>query len=244
MSLFDPDVAYEDMNLPDHVGEIYHGHEGVIRAAERWTEPFEWMVVELEEIIDARDHLVSFHRWRAKAQHSGIEINEPLVYRWIFRDGKVIHFRSLGPEEADLVAALRQQAMSHPNVELVRRALEAANVGGVEAALAFYPPDVVFYAIAAWAEDAEYRGHDGVRELNAIFTNAFEDFAWDVLEIRGVGERVLVLTDMTGRIKGSAAAIRERYAVVCSDFRDGTFGEVRFFQNWQQALEATGLADG
>jgi ketosteroid isomerase-like protein len=133
--------------------------------------------------------------------------------------------------------------MSQENTELVRRAFEAANVGGVEAALAFYPPDVVFYPIAAWAEDAEYRGHDGVRELNAIFTNAFEDFAWDVREVRDAGGRVLVLTDMTGRIKGSAAPIRERYAIVCTDFRDGTFGEVRFFQTWHEALEAVGLAD-
>ena len=85
MSLFDPDVTYEDMNLPDHVGETYHGHAGVVRAAERWTEPFEWLVVELEEIIDAGDHLFSFHRWRAKARHTGIEINERLAYRWIGR---------------------------------------------------------------------------------------------------------------------------------------------------------------
>jgi hypothetical protein len=42
---------------------------------------------------------------------------------------------------------------------------------------------------------------------------------------------------MTGRINGSAASIRERYAIVCSDFRDDTFDEVRFFQTWQQALE-------
>ena len=46
-----------------------------------------------------------------------------------------------------------------------------------------------------------------------------------------------------GRIKGSAAPIHERYAVVCSDFRDGTFGEVRFFQTWRQALDAVGLSE-
>jgi hypothetical protein len=40
-------------------------------------------------------------------------------------------------------------------VELVRRAFEAANAGRIDAALAFYPPDVVFYPIAAWAEDTE-----------------------------------------------------------------------------------------
>jgi len=107
LSLFDPDVTYEDMNLPDHVGETYHGHAGVARAAERWTEPFEWLVVELDEIIDTGDHLFSFHRWRAKARHTGIEINERLAYRWIFRGDTVIHFGSLGPDEADVAEGLR-----------------------------------------------------------------------------------------------------------------------------------------
>jgi hypothetical protein len=97
-----------DMSLPDHVGEIYHGHEGLVRAAERWTEPFDWMVVELEQIIDAENYLFSFHRWRAKARHTGIEINEPLVYRWSFRDGRVVHFRSLDPGEADVAALSRE----------------------------------------------------------------------------------------------------------------------------------------
>src|SRR5438876_11256173 len=62
MSLLDPEVTYEDRNLPDHVGETYRGHEGVARAAERWIEPFEWLTLELEEIVGAGDRLVSIHR--------------------------------------------------------------------------------------------------------------------------------------------------------------------------------------
>jgi ketosteroid isomerase-like protein len=104
LSLIDPEVVYEDNNLPDHIGEAYRGHEGVIRAAERWTEPFESMAVELERVIDLGDELVSFHRWRARFLHTGIEIDEPLAYRWRFRDGKVIYFRSLSPGEADEAA--------------------------------------------------------------------------------------------------------------------------------------------
>jgi uncharacterized protein len=99
--LLDPDVVYEDANLPDHAGEPYRGHEGVVRAMERWIEPFEWMVIDLEQVIDAGDRLVSIHQWRAKAQHTGIEFDAPLAYLWTFRDGKVIHFRSfLDPKQA------------------------------------------------------------------------------------------------------------------------------------------------
>ena len=131
--------------------------------------------------------------------------------------------------------------MSEANVKVVRMAFDAVSVGGTEAGLPFFADDVILYPIAEWAEDPAYHGHDGVRRMIAIWTHPFEDFAWDVHEIREVDERVLVRTEMTGRINGSVAPIRERYSIVCSDFRNDTIGEVRFFQTWQEALEAVGL---
>jgi ketosteroid isomerase-like protein len=109
MSLFDPDVSYDDTVLPDHVGETYHGHEGVLRAAERWIEPFEWLRIDVEQIVEAGDRLVSTHRWRAKARHTGIELDSPLGYVWTFRDGRIIHFRSyIDPQDALNAAGLGQ----------------------------------------------------------------------------------------------------------------------------------------
>jgi ketosteroid isomerase-like protein len=100
-SLLDPNVTYEDTTLPDHVGETYRGHEGVLRATERWLEPFEWLEIELERVVGAGDRLVSIHRVRGKARHTGIELEGPVAYSWTFRDGKVIHFRSFrDPEQA------------------------------------------------------------------------------------------------------------------------------------------------
>jgi len=109
MSFLDPEVTYEDSNLPDHVGEAYRGHEGIVRAAERWIEPFEWLLVELEQIVDAGDRLVSIHRARSKARYTGIEFDTPLAYLWTLRDGKVIHFRSFRePGEALEAAGLKE----------------------------------------------------------------------------------------------------------------------------------------
>lgn len=39
LSLFDPEMTYEDTILPDHVGETYRGYDGLARATERWLEP-------------------------------------------------------------------------------------------------------------------------------------------------------------------------------------------------------------
>jgi ketosteroid isomerase-like protein len=109
MSLLDPDVVYEDTNLPDHAGEAYHGHEGVARAAIRWIEGSEWLLVELEQISGEGDRLVSIHRVRSKARHTGIEFDIPLAYVWTFRDGKIVHFQSfVDVQQATEAAGLRE----------------------------------------------------------------------------------------------------------------------------------------
>jgi ketosteroid isomerase-like protein len=91
LSLIDPEVTYEDQLLPDHVGETYHGYEGVVRAIEQWMEPYERVDIELERIVGTGERLVSIHRARLKARHSGIESESPVAYVWTFRHRKVIH---------------------------------------------------------------------------------------------------------------------------------------------------------
>jgi ketosteroid isomerase-like protein len=109
VSLLDPEVTYEDTTLPDHIGETYRGHEGVIRATERWIEPYEDMTIELEGIVGAGDRLVSIHRVRGTARYTGIEGEGPLAYVWTFRAGKVIHFQSYRePDEALEAAGLSE----------------------------------------------------------------------------------------------------------------------------------------
>ena len=105
VSHFDPEITYEDTALPDHAGETYRGVDGVIRATERWVEPFEEMTIDLERIVGTGDRLVSIHRWRARARSTGIAFDEPLAIVWTFRRGKVIHFRSFRDPDQALEAA-------------------------------------------------------------------------------------------------------------------------------------------
>jgi ketosteroid isomerase-like protein len=105
MSPLDPEVAYEDTVLPDHVGEVYHGLDGVARATKRWLEPFESLSIDLDRIVGTGDRLVSIHRVQMKARHTGIEFEGPVAYIWTFRGGKVIHFKSYSDPAAALEAA-------------------------------------------------------------------------------------------------------------------------------------------
>ena len=107
-SHLDPDVTYEDASLPDHAEETYKGIRGVIRATERWAEAFEELTVDLERIVGTDDPLVSIHRFRARARHTGIAFDEPLAILWRFRDGRVIYFRSF----RNLADALKAAGLS------------------------------------------------------------------------------------------------------------------------------------
>ena len=131
-------------------------------------------------------------------------------------------------------------AMSQENVEIVERAFDAFSTGGVEACLPSFSPDVVVYPFPEWPQQAAYRGHDGLRAVLAEWMDNFDDFAFHVHEFREVGDKVVLLGETFGRIKGSAVPIRQPLGGVYSNFRDGKIGESRNFLTWDEALEAAG----
>jgi ketosteroid isomerase-like protein len=126
--------------------------------------------------------------------------------------------------------------MSEENVETVRRVYELFNEEGPEGAIVLSPPDVVWYPFPEWIEKPEYRGHDGIREVVAVWTDNFDEFAVEVEELRDLGDRVVALTIQSGKIKGTGSPVRQPVGVVYSGFRDGMVGEARFFQSWEEAL--------
>jgi ketosteroid isomerase-like protein len=131
--------------------------------------------------------------------------------------------------------------LSQENVEIVRNAFQTLSADGLEAALAFSALDVVWYPTDRWLDDSTYRGHDGMRALSASFSESFDDFRFEVHDIRDAQDHVVALADMRGRIKHSGAEVSQRLGFVFSGFREGTFREVRAFPNWHDALNAVGL---
>ncbi len=132
--------------------------------------------------------------------------------------------------------------MPEENVELVRRAEEAWNTGGIDDLLPFYPEDVVWYPFPdapGWADGLH--GHNGIREIMAGWSESFDDYRISTTEIRDLGGVIVSLGEISGTIKGSDAPMRQPIGVVASDFRDGKIGCARFFPTWQEALDAAGL---
>ena len=133
--------------------------------------------------------------------------------------------------------------MSQENVAIVRQAYEAFAAGGVDATGPSFAPDAIHHAYPEWVTQSEYRGPDGLRTLLAEFTDNFDNFEFDVRELRDCGDSVVMLGEIFGRIRGSGVPIRQPLGAVYSDFRDGQIGQARNFLTWREALEAAGLSE-
>ena len=104
-ALIDPDTVFEDAVLPDNAGEEYRGIDGVRRASARWMEDYEWLLVELDRIIDADERVVSIQQAKMKMRHTAIEFETPLAYVWTFQGGKLVHYQGYVDVGAALKAA-------------------------------------------------------------------------------------------------------------------------------------------
>jgi ketosteroid isomerase-like protein len=133
--------------------------------------------------------------------------------------------------------------MSRENVEIVRNAFQTFSAEGIDAALPYFSRDFVWYPTDRWLDGSAYRGHDGMRRLAAAFSENFDDFRYEVHDIRDAQDRVVALVDMIGHIKHSGSEVSQRLGFVVSGLSDGTFREVRAFASWDEALKAVGLPE-
>src|SRR4029453_17587644 len=116
--------------------------------------------------------------------------------------------------------------MSQENVEIVRRAYEAANRGdsaGADAYVYFHP-EIEFHTYAQSPEAGVYRGRDAVREYNENLFGQFESTRFDVDGIIDAGDRVVVLSTQHAVPKGGQQEMSVRVAEVWT-VRDGMLAE-------------------
>src|SRR5215210_2308990 len=108
--------------------------------------------------------------------------------------------------------------MSQADVELVRKATNSWNSGGVEALLSFYTEDVVWYPFVDAPENPTgFNGHAGIRELTRGWNDSFDEFTIVPHEIRDLGDTVVALGEVSGIVKGSKAAVHQPFASIAWD---------------------------
>jgi ketosteroid isomerase-like protein len=133
--------------------------------------------------------------------------------------------------------------MSQVSVELralARAAYGALNSGNLDAFLALVAEDVEFTSLVAEAEGTTFRGHAGVRAWWETVRGAFQDPRWELLDMRGSGDRGVAKFRLAGTLAGVEVTQTMWQA---ARLRDGKLGWWAFFRTEHEALEAAGLRE-
>lgn len=127
------------------------------------------------------------------------------------------------------------------NARQLRALVEEFATGGVEGALAYVHPEVVWRAPQGWLEQMVYEGHEGVRKLAGYWVGQFEDYGVDLVRVTELEDgRVVALLYQRGGIKQSGAEVEQETGWLTS-FEDGLLIEMRAYFSWAEVLEESGL---
>ena len=121
-----------------------------------------------------------------------------------------------------------------------RSVTDALNQGDLDAWLAHFDPEIEWYAAADEPEPGPFRGHDGLLEMVARWTEVFPDLRVDVDEYVDKGEYVIAPVHFRGHTAGSDADVVVEEVVV-NRYRDDRIVEVREYRTREEALEAVAV---
>jgi len=136
--------------------------------------------------------------------------------------------------------------MSHANVDIVKRGIDAFNRRDVEALADVVTPDFEWFpALPSTVEGERFSGYRGREGIETYFEDVRS--TWEGLrvlgnEFRDLGDSVLVLGRADGRGRGSGIEVDMPLGVIY-DFRDGRVSRVRTYLDHGEALRAARLPE-
>jgi len=134
--------------------------------------------------------------------------------------------------------------MSKENVEVVLRLHTAVIGGDLDGLLSEADPDAEYRAATQQAiegEEGVFRGHEGLRRWFGELHDLYEDLSSEIVEVRDLGDRVVVAFVVRGRGTSSGITLEQPLAQVVT-VRRGKATEVREYFSRDEAFEAVGLA--
>jgi ketosteroid isomerase-like protein len=162
----EPDVELREW--PEAPGaRSYRGPEGVSEALDTWFDVWDWMQVEIEDLVDLDGHVLVrlYQRARGKASTAEVELRSFNVYT--FRDSKIARIELFTDERSALDAAGLDSWPSRGDEDLVRAINEMVGRGDLSAIAKHVHPDVVWeHNIGLGSpEEGVYRGKDALLDF-------------------------------------------------------------------------------
>ena len=132
--------------------------------------------------------------------------------------------------------------MSQENVEMVRRSVEAFNDRDLDTVMEMCDPQVEWHTPPDIPDPAVYYGRDEARKNVQDLLQVFDDLRVEPERFEESGDEVVGLYRLLGHGSGSGVPIEIKVGVACT-FSDGKATRVRFWNDWDQTLEAAGLSE-
>ncbi len=132
--------------------------------------------------------------------------------------------------------------MSHENVALARRVLDALGRRDAEELVALSDPRVEWHSFFALNQGGAYQGHDGTRQYMRDLADAFEVGRAEVDDALGIDDVTLLVGHLVYRGRGSGAEGATPAGWMLK-FREGKLVHFQAFRDPAQAVEAVGLSE-
>jgi ketosteroid isomerase-like protein len=131
--------------------------------------------------------------------------------------------------------------MSQANVEVIRRGYEHFRACG-EMDEEITAHDFVWdmSTFRGWPEQPTYEGVEGARAFLRDWTEAWDDWKLELVELHDAGERVVAVMRQQGRAKATGLNVDMTFAQVWT-VRDGMQARMEMYADPVEAFEATGL---
>jgi hypothetical protein len=132
---------------------------------------------------------------------------------------------------------LRRRVAADRSDEL-RELVATYDRDGIEAALYLVDPEIRWASPPDWMDQSRYDGHDGLRLLDCLWRENFDDYGVRLEQIRRVGDLYVLFLFQHGRIKSSGDPIEQEVGWVMKWGDNGLITEVWAYFSWDQTLEA------
>lgn len=130
--------------------------------------------------------------------------------------------------------------MSDENVDVAYRGYEALRANDLDRFLGYVDPEVEWHSLVLEIEGV-FHGHEGVREWWTGLRSVFPDWQPSIVEVRDLGEHVIIHARALGSGAGSGVGIDDDFWQVAR-FREGRIVWYRAVRTEREALEAAGAA--
>lgn len=131
--------------------------------------------------------------------------------------------------------------MKPDGVKIVQRLFKALNRRDIDGALQDLDPGVKWHMSGRFARTTRvFEGHDGVREVVALFDEALDDFTVEPVALHAAGNAVVAELRASGLLPGTGEAAGY-HLVNLLHLRDGRVACVEPYANVEDAWAAAGM---